>query len=253
MGSLGELVGASAPRVVADGHTAQMAPRNCSGALPRLFHHPPTLLGLQVLSPVRRAAAGVEELNRRLQPLINPPAPQRAQMPLFANPILNSKAEAEAVAAGLPSPPAWRVGDRVVQTANDYDRATWNGDLGYIIAVDQAKREVMVRYPAAADDGGGSGRGATPAEAALGFTTGGRLVLYSSKEVADQLQLAWATTVHKVRASTCIHCLLRTAAASPSCAQDCAQVPAGCNQRMQITMQAHVRICRCRSPCTIPR
>jgi ATP-dependent exoDNAse (exonuclease V) alpha subunit len=173
--------------------------------------HPPATRP-QVLSPVKRGPAGVAALNARLQPVVNPPDPaSRAEMPLSPNALANAAAAAAAAAAGLP-PPAWRVGDRVVQMTNDYDRATWNGDLGYIAAVDPARRQLTVRYPAApggagspgSGPAGGSGSNSGGSGAAGGgggvvAAGGARFVLYSGREVAEQLSLAWATTVHKVR------------------------------------------------------
>ena len=174
----------------------------------------------QVLSPVRRGPGGVGALNQRLQPLLNPPDPGRPEMPLSATPTANASAAAAAAAAGLP-PPAWRVGDRVLQTANDYDRLTWNGDLGYVAAVDAAARRLTVCFPSGGGIGGGGGGGAgdgsngsgaggsrdaaatvtaaggAAVEAADGDAGRGRFLLYSGREIGDQLQLAWATTVHK--------------------------------------------------------
>lgn len=55
---------------------------------------------LQVLSPMRRGAAGVQNLNMRLQALLNPPQPERAEISL---------------AAATDRPQLLRVGDRVIQ------------------------------------------------------------------------------------------------------------------------------------------
>ncbi len=62
----------------------------------------PTIFALllQVLSPTRRGAAGVQSLNMRLQALLNPPQPERAEISL---------------AAATDRPQLLRVGDRVIQ------------------------------------------------------------------------------------------------------------------------------------------
>ena len=64
----------------------------------------------------------------------------------------------------------WRLGDRVIQTRNDYDKEVFNGDLGRIVQVDE-KHGLVVRFP---------DRDAT----------------YSLAELAD-LSPAYAITVHR--------------------------------------------------------
>ena len=70
------------------------------------------LMDLQVLSPMRREACGVDLLNRSLQAALNPPAADKA----------------EAV--------GFRLGDKVMQTRNDYMKNVFNGDIGRIVQID---------------------------------------------------------------------------------------------------------------------
>ena len=62
--------------------------------------HPPYPTLAQVLTPMRKGAAGVAQLNARLQALLNPPAPDRAELPLGGS-----------ASNGV----VLRVGDRVIQ------------------------------------------------------------------------------------------------------------------------------------------
>ena len=70
------------------------------------------LMDLQVLSPMRREACGVDLLNCSLQAALNPPAADKA----------------EAV--------GFRLGDKVMQTRNDYMKNVFNGDIGRIVQID---------------------------------------------------------------------------------------------------------------------
>ncbi len=69
---------------------------------------------------------GTRNLNAVLQELLNPPH--------------SSKAELSRGGIKL------RVGDRVIQQVNDYNREVFNGDLGAIAAIDLEEQEVTVQY-----------------------------------------------------------------------------------------------------------
>jgi exodeoxyribonuclease V alpha subunit len=92
--------------------------------IPRKFGLDP-MDDIQVLSPLHRGAAGVAELNRRLQETLNPPADGKAERRLAGR--------------------TFRVGDRVMQTTNDYERNTFNGDTGRIIAIDNVNQMLTVQ------------------------------------------------------------------------------------------------------------
>ncbi len=133
----------------------------CSRRLPKSYGYSP-LTDIQVLSPGRKGELGTAELNRRLQKALNPPAPEKA----------------EATIGGV----LLREGDKVMQVKNDYgmpwtrDDGTYgegvfNGDLGVLAQIDRRASKLAVRM----DD---------------------RTVVYE-KEAAQELELAYAMTVHK--------------------------------------------------------
>ena len=78
----------------------------------RLLRVGTDLMDLQVLSPMRREACGVDLLNRSLQTALNPPAADKAEGGGF------------------------RIGDKVMQTRNDYTKNVFNGDIGRIRWID---------------------------------------------------------------------------------------------------------------------
>ncbi len=81
---------------------------------------------IQVLTPTHRGEAGVAALNQRLQAALNPPRdgqPERA---------LGSR--------------VFRVGDKVLQIRNNYDKKVFNGDVGRIEAIDLEEQSVRVRF-----------------------------------------------------------------------------------------------------------
>ena len=114
---------------------------------------------IQVLSPMNRGACGTRELNRRLQAALNPPRDDGGM--------------SEVERFGW----TFRVGDRVIQTENNYDKEVFNGDIGRLSHVDAAEREISVEF-----DGRKSA------------------VRYDFAEL-DQLSPAYAITVHKSQGS----------------------------------------------------
>jgi len=80
---------------------------------------------IQVLTPMHRGAAGVGELNRRLQAALNPPAQGKAEVRRGAQ--------------------VYRLGDRVMQIRNNYDKEVYNGDMGRIVALDTVDQVLAVR------------------------------------------------------------------------------------------------------------
>lgn len=93
--------------------------------IPKRFGLDP-LRDVQVLSPMHRGAAGVSALNAALQEALNPPAEDRIEIALGARTL--------------------RVGDKVMQTRNDYEREVFNGDLGMVIGIDRVERRIDVAF-----------------------------------------------------------------------------------------------------------
>ncbi len=114
--------------------------------LPGYLHYPEkertalSVRNIQVLAPSRKGECGVNSLNLRLQEALNPPAPDKPQL-LWGETI-------------------FRLGDKVIQTRNDY-RLPWrretaegteegagvfNGDVGFITAVDPDDHLLTVRF-----------------------------------------------------------------------------------------------------------
>jgi exodeoxyribonuclease V alpha subunit len=83
--------------------------------IPRRFGFDP-MDDIQVLSPLHRGAAGVAELNRRLQAALNPGSSGKAER--------------------RHGPRIYRTGDRVMQIRNNYDKEIFNGDMGRIVSLD---------------------------------------------------------------------------------------------------------------------
>lgn len=108
---------------------------------------------IQVLSPMYRGPAGVTALNERLQAVLNPPATTRPEKALFGQ--------------------TFRLGDKVMQTQNNYEKEVYNGDIGSIAAIDLVDHTLTVDFEH-------------------------RLVSYDWIE-ADQLVLAYAVSVHKAQ------------------------------------------------------
>ena len=108
---------------------------------------------IQVLCPMNRGNIGAKVLNSELQAALNPPG-------------------AEAVERL-----GWRyaLGDKVMQIENDYDKEVFNGDIGFVVAIDQ---ELGV----------------------LGVEFDSRRVEYSLRDL-DSLMPAYATSIHKSQGS----------------------------------------------------
>ncbi len=106
---------------------------------------------VQVLAPMYRGPAGVTALNERLQEALNPPAEGKPEKRLFGQ--------------------RFRLGDKVMQVRNDYDKEVFNGDIGVVTAFSPVEHTLCVDFE-------------------------GRAVTYDWTE-ADALALAYAVSVHK--------------------------------------------------------
>lgn len=112
---------------------------------------------IQVLTPMYRGPLGVNSLNEELQAHLNP------------------NAQATIEWGGR----VFRIGDKVMQQRNDYDKDVFNGDVGWIRAINRENSTVKVEFLEEA---------------------GPLIVSYEFHEL-DELTLAYAVTVHKSQGS----------------------------------------------------
>lgn len=126
------------------------------------------MLDTQILTPMRKGALGVEVLNAVLQERLNPASPKKVEHEVGEN--------------------IFREGDKVMQIKNNYDieweiignyniaietgNGVFNGDVGRIKEINEYLKIMTVLF----DDG--------------------RVVRYSFEEL-DELELAYAITIHK--------------------------------------------------------
>ncbi len=110
---------------------------------------------IQVLTPMRRTITGVENINLKLQAALNPPQADKDELQFGVN--------------------IFRVGDKVMQVKNDYQKLIFNGDIGRIKEIDSEERSLCVAYQ---------------------DVDGERLINYESEDL-DQLMLSYAISVHK--------------------------------------------------------
>jgi exodeoxyribonuclease V alpha subunit len=107
---------------------------------------------IRVLTPMHRGPVGTFELNLRLQSRLNP-----------SGPGLEVRRQ------------TLRLGDKVMQTRNDYQREVFNGDLGSVVDVEPLAGTLKVEFD-------------------------GRVVEYAGEEL-QALTLAYATSIHKSQGS----------------------------------------------------
>lgn len=118
--------------------------------LPKKYGYPPK--EVQVLTPMQCGTVGAGNLNIELQNALNPTGPSLTR-------------------GGY----TFRQGDKVMQIRNNYDKNVFNGDIGYITAVDTNERTLTVTFDS-------------------------RLIEYDITEL-DEIVLAYAITIHKSQGS----------------------------------------------------
>lgn len=137
----------------------------CCRRLPKSYGYDP-VEDIQVIAPTRVGAVGTNNLNEALQRELNPPDPEKDEVKLSGR--------------------TFRVGDKVMQIKNNYDilwtkengedgMGVYNGDIGIIKMLDRPSKTLMIQFD--------------EREAAYLF------------EMADQIELAYAVTVHKSQGS----------------------------------------------------
>jgi exodeoxyribonuclease V alpha subunit len=123
----------------------------CREKIPTRFGYDP-MTDIQVLTPMHKGTVGVANLNTVLQAELNP-------------------GKDELIRAGR----TVKVGDKVIQMRNNYDKDVFNGDIGRIVAIDTEVQEVVIDFD-------------------------GRRVSYEFPEL-DEVTLAYAISVHKSQGS----------------------------------------------------
>ena len=128
--------------------------------LPKAYKYSP-VDDIQIIAPSRKGTLGTVELNKLLQEKINPHDEKRPEVKgkLFT----------------------FRLGDKVMQTRNNYDiiwkkddeqgTGVFNGDIGKIVNINMMTRDVVIDFD-------------------------GRVAAYPF-DTLDQIELAYAVTVHK--------------------------------------------------------
>jgi len=122
-----------------------------SRRIPRTFGFT-ALTDIQVLTPMRRNQLGSDNLNQILQQVLNPNGPSVQRLGRI-----------------------YRVGDRVMQIRNNYDKGIFNGDIGFITALDHDAQMLEVDFD-------------------------GRITQYDFSDL-DELVHAFACSIHKSQGS----------------------------------------------------
>lgn len=120
-------------------------------------------LDYAVLAPQKKGVVGVDALNKYLQDNLNPAAPGKAQLKV-----------------------AWlvfRVGDKVLQTKNNYQLDVFNGFTGTITQIDPQEEVIVVDFD-------------------------GQIVTYDESKHIKELALGYCMTVHKSQGSQFKHGVL---------------------------------------------
>ena len=116
--------------------------------IPSRFNLNP-ITDIQILAPMHRGSLGTQNLNQVIQSILNPGTQKEIHR--------------------------FKVGDKIIQTKNNYDKDVFNGDVGYIRDIDLELKELYVDF-------------------------GDIQATYSFNEL-DELQLAYAISIHKSQGS----------------------------------------------------
>jgi exodeoxyribonuclease V alpha subunit len=123
----------------------------CKEKIPKKFGYNP-VNDIQVLTPMYRGVVGASNLNAELQKHLNHSSDEFIRGGRFL-----------------------KVGDKVMQIRNNYDKEVFNGDIGRMIKIDREEQEIIVDYD-------------------------GRPISYEYSEL-DEIVMAYAVSVHKSQGS----------------------------------------------------
>ncbi|MCB9493311.1 MAG: ATP-dependent RecD-like DNA helicase [Epsilonproteobacteria bacterium] len=108
-----------------------------------------------VLVPMNRGVVGTTRLNQELQHVLNPEQEGAPHVTQFGQ--------------------VYRIGDRVMQIRNNYEKFVFNGDMGVINAIDRSEQKLQINF-------------------------GGRELEYDFAEL-NELTLSYAISIHKSQGS----------------------------------------------------
>ena len=136
---------------------------------------------LQIMSPMHRGTGGISALNLEIQAALNPI--EKAESRLRSDPDYSPSAQThfnEKTRKPLPAQLAYgsntfRIGDKVIQTRNNYDKNVFNGDTGII-------------------------RGIAPDSSGLTIEFSSEHIEYTKGELSE-IQLAYCISIHKSQGS----------------------------------------------------
>jgi len=114
---------------------------------------------IQILTPMNKGSVGTKEINKRVQVAVNPKSENKKEITIGER--------------------TFREGDRVIQTANNYDLNVFNGDIGYITKIDTKDYSLIINY---------------------GDSKKTKLVRYERSNIIE-IELAYAITIHKSQGS----------------------------------------------------
>lgn len=123
----------------------------CAEEIPERLNFDP-FEDVQIISPMYKGDVGVNRLNRLFQNSLN------------TGRIIYSQNDK-----------IFKAGDKIMQLRNNYDKGVFNGDIGFVISMDDDKNMLNTSYD-------------------------GRIIQYGMEEL-DEITLAYAVTVHKSQGS----------------------------------------------------
>ena len=144
--------------------------------LPRHYDYHP-IDDIQLLCPMRRGTLGTENLNKRLQEVLNP----EHTTPVSHHPLEKSRFGVQTYkrmsepAGQFQTAGGFRIGDKVMQIRNNYDYDVFNGDIGRVVSIEHINKKVYIQFP-------------------------DKQVAYDTADLGE-LVLAYATTIHKAQGS----------------------------------------------------